>query len=89
VVAALGLERLAPLTAAALTPASAQRLLMDGAQPAVAGLDEARAPRLPTDAQQVGWFNDQRLHEALGDRPWGEVEAPYATKNVLTPSLNQ
>ena len=37
----------------------------------------------------VAWFNNTRLHEALGDRPPAEVEALYATRYVLTPSLNQ
>jgi putative transposase len=39
--------------------------------------------------EYVAWFNDERLHESLGDRPPGEVEALYASKYVLTPSLNQ
>jgi len=39
--------------------------------------------------EYVGWFNDQRLHEALGDRPPAEAEALYASKYVPTPSLNQ
>jgi putative transposase len=37
----------------------------------------------------VAWFNNERLHEALGDRPPAEVEALYAARIVLTPSLNQ
>ena len=37
----------------------------------------------------VAWFNNTRLHEALGDRPPAELEALYATRYVLTPSLNQ
>jgi putative transposase len=37
----------------------------------------------------VAWFNNERLHEALGDRPPAEVEALYAARTVLTPSLNQ
>jgi putative transposase len=37
----------------------------------------------------VAWFNNTRLHEALGDRPPAEAEALYATRYVLTPSLNQ
>jgi putative transposase len=39
--------------------------------------------------EYVAWFNNERLHEALGDRPPAEVEALYATRYVLTPSLNQ
>jgi transposase InsO family protein len=39
--------------------------------------------------EYVAWFNHQRLHEALGDRPPAEAEAPYASRYVLTPSLNQ
>ena len=37
----------------------------------------------------VAWFNNDRLHESLGDRPPAEVEALYAEQYVLTPSLNQ
>jgi putative transposase len=37
----------------------------------------------------VAWFNNERLHEALGDRPPAEMEALYAARTVLTPSLNQ
>jgi transposase InsO family protein len=39
--------------------------------------------------QWVAWFNNDRLHESLGDRPPAEVEALYAARTVLTPSLNQ
>ncbi len=39
--------------------------------------------------QWVAWFNATRLHESLNDRPPAEVEALYATRYVLTPSLNQ
>jgi putative transposase len=39
--------------------------------------------------EYVSWFNHQRLHEALGDRPPAEVEALYASRYVPTPSLNQ
>ena len=39
--------------------------------------------------EYVAWFNHERLHEALDDRPPAEVEALYATRYVLTPSLNQ
>jgi putative transposase len=39
--------------------------------------------------EYVSWFNHQRLHQALGDRPPAEAEAFYASKYVLTPSLNQ
>jgi putative transposase len=39
--------------------------------------------------EYVAWFNTTRLHEALDDRPPAEVEALYASKYVLTPSLNQ
>ena len=37
----------------------------------------------------VAWFNTTRPHEALGDRPPTEVEALYAARTVLTPSLKQ
>jgi putative transposase len=37
----------------------------------------------------VAWFNTQRLHESLGDRPPAEVEALYDEQYGLTPSLNQ
>ena len=39
--------------------------------------------------EYVAWFNTTRLHEALGDRPPTEMEVLYASKYVLTPSLNQ
>ena len=39
--------------------------------------------------EYVGWFNHDRLHESLDDRPPAEVEALYASKYVPTPSLNQ
>jgi putative transposase len=37
----------------------------------------------------VAWFNNERLHESLGDLPPAEFEALQATRYVLTPSLNQ
>jgi putative transposase len=37
----------------------------------------------------VAWFNNDRLHESLGDRPPAEVEARYDEQYGLTPSLNQ
>jgi putative transposase len=37
----------------------------------------------------VAWFNTQRLHESLSDRPPAEVEALYEAQYVLTRSLNQ
>ena len=37
----------------------------------------------------VAWFNNTRLHQALGDRPPAEMEALYAARTVLTPSLDQ
>ncbi len=37
----------------------------------------------------VAWFNNDRLHESLGDRPPAEVEALYDEQYRLTPSLNQ
>jgi putative transposase len=37
----------------------------------------------------VASFNNERLHESLGDLPPAESEALYATRYVLTPSLNQ
>jgi putative transposase len=35
----------------------------------------------------VGWFNHDRLHENLADRPPAEVEALYAAHSLPTPSL--
>jgi putative transposase len=37
----------------------------------------------------VAWFNNDRLHESLDDRPPAEVETRYAAQYVLTPSPNQ
>ena len=37
----------------------------------------------------VAWFNNDRLHESLDDRPPAEVEALYEAQYVLTSSLNQ
>jgi transposase InsO family protein len=37
----------------------------------------------------VAWFNNDRLHESLGDRPPAEVETLYAEQYVLTPSPHQ
>jgi putative transposase len=37
----------------------------------------------------VAWFNNDRLHESLDDRPPAEFEGLYAAQCVLTPSLNQ
>jgi putative transposase len=37
----------------------------------------------------VAWFNNDRLHESLDDRPPAEVEALYDEQYGLTPSLNQ
>jgi putative transposase len=39
--------------------------------------------------EYLAWFNHERLHEALGDRPPAEVEALCASEYVPTPSLNQ
>jgi transposase InsO family protein len=39
--------------------------------------------------QWVAWFNNDRLHESLDDRPPAELEALYDAQYVLTPSLNQ
>jgi cation diffusion facilitator CzcD-associated flavoprotein CzcO len=39
--------------------------------------------------QWVAWFNNDRLHESLDDRPPAKFEALYATRYVPTPSLNQ
>jgi putative transposase len=39
--------------------------------------------------QWVAWFNNDRLHESLDDRPPAEVETLHATRYVPTPSLNQ
>lgn len=37
--------------------------------------------------EYVAWFNNERLHEALEDRPPREVEELYAMKNrTLTPT---
>jgi transposase InsO family protein len=55
-----------------------------------------RRPRLahPTQlelaiVEWVAWFNTDRLHESLDDRPPAEVEALYDEQYGLTPSLNQ
>jgi putative transposase len=37
----------------------------------------------------VAWFNNDRLHESLGDRPPVEVETLYAEQYVLNPSPKQ
>jgi putative transposase len=37
----------------------------------------------------VAWFNNDRLHESLGDRPPAEVETLYAQQYVLNPSPKQ
>jgi putative transposase len=37
----------------------------------------------------VAWFNNDRPHGSLGDRPPTEIETLYATRYVPTPSLNQ
>jgi transposase InsO family protein len=37
--------------------------------------------------EYVGWFNESRLHEALGDIAPAEFEALYAARYVPTPSL--
>jgi putative transposase len=37
----------------------------------------------------VAWFNNDRLHESLGDRPPAEVETLHAEQYVLTPSPHQ
>jgi putative transposase len=37
----------------------------------------------------VAWFNNDRLHESLGDRPPAEVETLYAEQYVLNPSPKQ
>jgi putative transposase len=37
----------------------------------------------------VAWFNTDRLHESLDDRPPAEAEALYDEQYGLTPSLNQ
>jgi putative transposase len=34
--------------------------------------------------EYVAWFNNERLHEALDDRPPREVEELYAAKNRAT-----
>ena len=39
--------------------------------------------------QWVAWFNNDRLHSALGDIPPAEFEAGRAARYVPTPSLNQ
>ena len=39
--------------------------------------------------EYVAWFNDQRLHQSLGDIPPAEFEALHARRYVSTPSLNQ
>jgi putative transposase len=35
----------------------------------------------------VAWFNNDRLHESLDDRPPAEIEALYATPTETTTSL--
>ena len=37
----------------------------------------------------VAWFNNDRLHESLNDRPPAEVEALYEAQYGASPSLNQ
>lgn len=37
--------------------------------------------------EYVAWFNDERLHEALGDRPPREVEELYAAQERATTSI--
>ena len=37
----------------------------------------------------VAWFNNDRLHESLGDHPPAEVETLHAAQYVLTPSPHQ
>jgi putative transposase len=37
----------------------------------------------------VAWFNTDRLHESLGDRPPAEVKALYDEQYGQTPSLKQ
>jgi transposase InsO family protein len=39
--------------------------------------------------EYVAWFNDQRLHQSLGDLPPAEFEANHASRYVLDLSLNQ
>jgi putative transposase len=39
--------------------------------------------------QWVAWFNNDRLHEALGDIPPAEFETGHAARYVPTPSLKQ
>jgi putative transposase len=39
--------------------------------------------------EYVAWFNDQRLHQSLGDLPPTEFEAHHAGRYVLDLSLNQ
>jgi putative transposase len=34
--------------------------------------------------EYVAWFNNERLHEALNDRPPREVEELYAAKDQAT-----
>jgi putative transposase len=34
--------------------------------------------------EYVGWFNHDRLHEALGDRPPAEFEALYTAQDMAT-----
>ncbi len=34
--------------------------------------------------EYVAWFNNERIHESLGDRPPREVEDPYALKREPT-----
>jgi putative transposase len=46
--------------------------------------DRSRATRSQPELailEYVAWFNNERLHKALDDRPPREVEELYATKN--------
>ena len=37
----------------------------------------------------VAWFNNDRLHESLGDRPPAEVETHFHARYILDHSLKQ
>ena len=39
--------------------------------------------------EYVAWFNDERLHESLGDRPPREIDDLYAAKDRLTTPIRR
>jgi len=49
-----------------------------------AGFDGGFDPWFRPVVEYVAWFNNERLHEALEDRPPREVEELYAAKSRAT-----